>query len=251
MIWNGSLKNRRSSSCHWMVNGAGHEDQAAVDGLPELELLDKQAGHDRLARARIVGEQEAQPRLWQHLPIDRLYLVRQGADARQADRELAVVGVGETDARGLHQQAELLGVRRELAGCVCGSISSRGTRSSPDSTASSSSPVVSLTRNSAPDPSGRASSIVTGSAKWPGNVTRRPTRLRREATTEDSMQRNDTSGGRRSAFGEAEASASAPRQPAQIRLTASRAAVVRCRDWARAFRWRAVTHCPVADTRGG
>ena len=83
----------------------------------------------------------------------------------------------------------------EPAGWVWGSISSRGATSSPDSTASSSSPVASLTRNSAPDPSGRASSIVTGSAKWPGNETRRPTSPRREAATDDSMQGNDTSGG--------------------------------------------------------
>ena len=74
--------------------------------------LTEKPGHDRLARAGVVGEQKAQPRLWQHLLINRLDLVRQGADARQADGELAVVGVGQTDAGGLHQQAKLLGVRR-------------------------------------------------------------------------------------------------------------------------------------------
>ena len=42
-----------------------------------------------------------------------------------------------------------------------------------------------------------SSSIITGSAKWPGNVTRRPTSPRREAGTDDSMQGNDTSGGGR------------------------------------------------------
>ena len=87
------------------------QDEAAVDRLPQLELLDQQAGHDRLARAGVVGQQEAQPRLRQHLPVDRLDLVRQGADARQADRELPVPGPGEPDAGGLDQQADLLRIR--------------------------------------------------------------------------------------------------------------------------------------------
>ena len=92
----------------------GDQNQAPVDGFAELQLLDEQPGHDRLAGAGVVGEQEAQPRLRQHLPIDRLDLVRQGADARQADGELPVVGIGQTDAGGLHQQAQLLGIRRRV-----------------------------------------------------------------------------------------------------------------------------------------
>ena len=84
----------------------------AVDGLAELHLLDEQAGHDGLAGAGVVGEQEPQARLRQHLEVDRLDLVRQGADAGEADGELAVVGVGKADAGGLHQEPELLPIGR-------------------------------------------------------------------------------------------------------------------------------------------
>ena len=88
-----------------------NEDQAAVDGLAELELLDEETGHDRLACAGVVGEQEAQPRLRQHLAVDRFDLVRQGADTGEADRELAIVGVSEADACGLDQKPQLFRVR--------------------------------------------------------------------------------------------------------------------------------------------
>ena len=65
------------------------QDEDALDGLAELHLLDEQAGHDGLAGAGIVGEQEAQPGLRQHLHVDRLDLVRKRADAGEADGELA------------------------------------------------------------------------------------------------------------------------------------------------------------------
>ena len=55
-------------------------------------------------------QQEPQSRLRQHLHVDRLDLVRQGADAGKADGELAVVRVGEADAGRLDQQTELLSV---------------------------------------------------------------------------------------------------------------------------------------------
>ena len=92
------------------------EDQHAVDGLAELHLLDEQARHDRLARTGVVRQQEAEPRLGQHPQVDGLDLVRQRADAGQADGEVAVVGVGEADAGGLDEQADALGVDR-LDGC--------------------------------------------------------------------------------------------------------------------------------------
>ena len=86
------------------------QDQHAVDGLAELHLLDEQAGHDGLARAGVVRQQEAEPGLRQHPQVDGLDLVRQRADARQADGEVAVVRVGKADAGGLDEQPEALGV---------------------------------------------------------------------------------------------------------------------------------------------
>ena len=38
---------------------AGRDDQAAFQAAPDQELLDEEAGHDRLAGARIVGQQES------------------------------------------------------------------------------------------------------------------------------------------------------------------------------------------------
>ncbi len=89
-----------------------HQDETPGDGLAELELLDEKPGHDRHARAGVVREQEAQPALRQHLQVDGLDLMRQRADAREAHREPAVVGVGETDARGFHEQPHGFGVCR-------------------------------------------------------------------------------------------------------------------------------------------
>ena len=90
----------------------GAEDQHPVDGLAELHLLDEQARHDRLARTGVVRQQKAEPRLRQHPQVDGLDLVRQRADARQADGEVAVVRVGEADAGRLDDQAKAFGVDR-------------------------------------------------------------------------------------------------------------------------------------------
>jgi hypothetical protein len=47
---------------------------------PGDQLLDEEARHDRLARARVIGEQEAQRLTRQHGLIDRGDLVRQRFD---------------------------------------------------------------------------------------------------------------------------------------------------------------------------
>ena len=79
-------------------------------GLPQLELLDQQAGHDCLAGTWIVRRQETQPGLGQHSLVDRLDLVGQRADAGEADRELSVVRVREPDAGRLDQETQPVGV---------------------------------------------------------------------------------------------------------------------------------------------
>ena len=88
------------------------EDQDAIDGLAELHLLDQQPRHDRLARAGVVGQQESQTRLRQHPLVDGLDLVRQRADARQADGELPVVHVGQANPSRLDQETETIGIDR-------------------------------------------------------------------------------------------------------------------------------------------
>ena len=120
MIWNVSPKKRSNSSCHWMVSGAGHTISTRSMASRSFSLFDQQAGHDGLARAGIIGEQETQAGLREHLEINSFDLVGQRADAGQAHGKLAVVSVGQPDAGGLNKQAKFLrvGQRRLRSSCV-------------------------------------------------------------------------------------------------------------------------------------
>ena len=60
MISNGKWKRRSSSSCHCSTSIAGADDQAALQVPSDHQLLDQQAGHDRLAGAGIVGQEKPQ-----------------------------------------------------------------------------------------------------------------------------------------------------------------------------------------------
>ena len=77
---------------------AGRDDQAAFQIAADQQFLDQQPGHDRLAGAGIVGEQEPQRLPRQHLAIDGRDLVRQRLDLRSADGEVGVEEVGQPDA---------------------------------------------------------------------------------------------------------------------------------------------------------
>ena len=74
-----------------------------------ISLMSK-PGHDRLAGAGVIGEKKSQAGLREHLLVDGFDLVRQRADAGKADGEMPVVGVGQSDARGLDEQAKALGI---------------------------------------------------------------------------------------------------------------------------------------------
>src|SRR5262249_58639885 len=89
-----------------------YDDEHALDRLAQLQFLDEEAGHNRLAGARIVGEEEPQPRLRQHLEVHGLDLMGQRAYPGEADCELTVVRVGQPDAGGLDEEAEPLRVDR-------------------------------------------------------------------------------------------------------------------------------------------
>ena len=52
----------------------------ALSEATEAQFLEEQASHDRLPRARIVGEQEPHGLAGQHLLVDRADLVREGLD---------------------------------------------------------------------------------------------------------------------------------------------------------------------------
>ncbi len=82
------------------------DDQAALQVAAGDQLLDEQARHDRLAGARVVGEQEAQRLARQHRLVDGRDLVRQRLDDRGVDRQHRVEEVREANALGLGDQAE-------------------------------------------------------------------------------------------------------------------------------------------------
>ena len=82
----------------------------ALDQAADLQLLEQQARHDRLAGAGIVGQQEADARQFQEVVVDRLQLVRQRIDAGDREREERVVLVGQAEPVGFDAEAEQAGV---------------------------------------------------------------------------------------------------------------------------------------------
>ena len=83
--------------------GRGH-DQDALAHAPELELLDEQPGHDRLAGPGVVGQEEADAGELQQVVVDRFELMRQRIDAGDGQAEIGIELVG--DAEGVSLDAE-------------------------------------------------------------------------------------------------------------------------------------------------
>ena len=84
---------------------AGTDDQAAAQIATRNQFLDEQARHDGLARARIVGQQEAQGLARQHGFVDRRDLMRQRVDEGRMDGQHRIEQVGQADAVGLGHQS--------------------------------------------------------------------------------------------------------------------------------------------------
>ena len=84
------------------------DDEGALDQAANLQFLDEQAGHDGLAGAGVVGQQEPDARQLHEVIVNRLKLVRQRINARDGEREIRVVFIGQSQAHGLDSQAELL-----------------------------------------------------------------------------------------------------------------------------------------------
>ena len=82
------------------------DDQAALDVAPDHQLLAEQPGHDRLAGAGVVGQQEAQRLAGQHLVVDSIDLVRQRVEVRRLNGEERVEQVRERDPLGLGHEPE-------------------------------------------------------------------------------------------------------------------------------------------------
>ena len=92
------------------------DDEATLQIAARDQLLDQQPGHDRLAGAGVVGEQEAQRLAGQHRLVDRRDLVRQRLDHRGVDRQHRIEQVGEADALRLGDQPEERAVAIEAPG---------------------------------------------------------------------------------------------------------------------------------------
>ena len=85
---------------------AGRDDQDAAGIGAHDQLADVEAGHDRLAGARVVGQDEPQRLARQHGLVDGGDLVRQRLDVRRVDRHHRVEEEGEVDALGLAGELE-------------------------------------------------------------------------------------------------------------------------------------------------
>ena len=92
---------------------AGGDDQALPDVVAQQQFLDVEPGHDRLAGAGVVGEQEPQRSAGEKLSVDGADLMGQRTDVAGGDREHRVEQPGQRDALGLSYQFEVGGVSVE------------------------------------------------------------------------------------------------------------------------------------------
>ena len=93
---------------------ARRDDQAALQVATEHQFLDVKPGHDRLARAGIVGEQEAERGSAQEFAVDGLDLVGERLQIGGMHREHRVETARHTDAQRLGGELERVGVCREV-----------------------------------------------------------------------------------------------------------------------------------------
>jgi hypothetical protein len=84
--------------------GADHEATSEVAACDQL--LDEEPGHDRLAGARVVGQEEPQRLARQHRLVDRGDLVRQRIDERSMDGQDWIEEVGQSDAMRFGDEAK-------------------------------------------------------------------------------------------------------------------------------------------------
>ena len=95
---------------------AGTDDEAALEVAASDQLLDEEPGHDGLAGAGVVGEEEAQRRTGQHGLVDGGDLVGERLHVGGVDGQQGVEEMGEADALGLGNEAEEGAVAVEAPG---------------------------------------------------------------------------------------------------------------------------------------
>ena len=91
----------------------GADDQDALGEPAQLEFADEQARHDGLARAGVVGQQEAHARELEQVVVDRFELMRQRIDARDREPEVGIELVGDAERVGLEAKPQQASVAVE------------------------------------------------------------------------------------------------------------------------------------------
>ena len=86
------------------------DDEGAFDQAANLQLLDEQAGHDGLAGARVVRQQEADAGQAEEVVVNGFELVRERVNASDGEREVGVVLEGQPEAHRFDAEPEHFGV---------------------------------------------------------------------------------------------------------------------------------------------
>ena len=84
----------------------GGDDERPLHEATNLQLLEQQARHDGLARAGIVGEEEANPRHREEVVVNGLKLVRERVNTGNGERKVGIVFIGESQPKSLNADAE-------------------------------------------------------------------------------------------------------------------------------------------------
>ncbi len=82
------------------------DDQDALGEAAELEFTDEQPGHDRLASAGVIRQQESYACELEEVVVDRFELVRQRVHPRDREPEVGVELVGDAEGVGLEAEAQ-------------------------------------------------------------------------------------------------------------------------------------------------
>lgn len=85
---------------------AWRDDQDALGVAADHQLLQVEPGHDRLAGAWVIGEEEPQWLPGKHLAVDRFDLMRQRVDRAGGQRDVGVEEVGEVNPSRLSGHPE-------------------------------------------------------------------------------------------------------------------------------------------------
>ena len=95
---------------------AGTDDEAALEVAAGDQPLYEEPGHDGLAGARVVGEEEAQRRTGQHGLVDGGDLVGERLDVGGVDGQQGIEEMGKADALGFGNETEEGAVAVEAPG---------------------------------------------------------------------------------------------------------------------------------------